>query len=161
LGVEDEELSKIKKQVLMTNPYSSPETVSRQMGPAGHVQAPAIALIVVSLIAALVGMLGLIGDFVFIVTGMVERLEAMNDGPISEYTQITIRVVWGIVLEMAALFVLYGAIKMKNLQNFPVARAASVVAMIPMIGPCCLVGIPFGIWAFIALGKPGVRDSFS
>jgi hypothetical protein len=70
-------------------------------------------------------------------------------------------VVWGIVLEMAALFVLYGAIKMKNLQNFPVARAASVVAMIPMIGPCCLVGIPFGIWAFIALGKPGVRDSFS
>ena len=37
---------------------------------------------------------------------------------------------------------------MRNLKNYGQARAAAVVAMIPLLGPCCLLGIPFGIWAF-------------
>ena len=145
----------------MKNPYSAPEMSGGKREPSTQVQAPAVAMIVVSLIALIVGTLGLIADAVFIVTGMVTKLEAMNDGPISEYMQITIRAIWGVVLVIASSFVLYGAIKMRNLKNYRVARAASIVAMIPLVGPCCLLGIPFGIWAFIALGKPGVRQSFS
>ena len=84
----------------------------------------------------------------------------MNDGPISEYTQITIRSIWGVVLVLASSFVLYGAIQMRNLKNYGQARAAAIVAMIPLLGPCCLLGIPFGIWAFVVLGQPGVRNAF-
>jgi len=49
---------------------------------------------------------------------------------------------------------------MRNLKKYEIARAATIVAMVPLLGPCCIVGIPFGIWAFMALGKPGVRNAF-
>ena len=29
------------------------------------------------------------------------------------------------------------------------------IACIPCLGPCCLLGIPFGIWAFIVLTRSG------
>jgi hypothetical protein len=145
----------------MANPYNVPQVSGRQVEPATQVQAPAVAMIVVSLVALIVGTLGLIADVFLIVSGMVEKLEAMNDGPTSEYTDIAIRVIWGIILLVASSFVLYGALQMKRLKNYRVAVAASIVAMIPLVGPCCLLGIPFGIWAVITLAKPGVRQSFS
>jgi hypothetical protein len=117
-------------------------------------------LIVVSLIAIVSGSLGLVMDGFLIVSGAVARLEEVNDGPVSEYTQITIRSIWGVVLVFASAFVLYGAIQMRNLKSYGTARAAAIVAMIPLLGPCCILGIPFGIWAFIALGQPGVRNAF-
>jgi len=147
----------------MSNPYSSPLEQGQSRVPFhdGQVKGPAIALIVVSSIALFFGLLGLAGDAFMIATGFVDRLEAMNEDPVSEYTQITIRIIWGIILIIASMFVLYGAIKMNNRKSFQVARAASIVAMIPMVGPCCILGIPFGIWAFVTLGKPGVKESFS
>lgn len=145
----------------MTNPYNSPLAVGRNRNSSTEVQGPAIALITVSLIALTLGTLGLIVDILFIVTGMVEELDAVNNGPISEHTQVAIRSIWGIVLLVASSFVLYGAVQMKNLKNYRLAKTASIVAMIPLIGPCYILGIPFGIWAFVTLEKPGIRQSFS
>lgn len=144
----------------MSNPYESPIQLTPDRSAVVAVKAPAIALIVVSLIAVVCGSLALVMDVFLIATGVVARLEQMNDGPISEYTQITIRSIWGVLLVLASSFVLYGAIQMKNLRNYEKARAAAIVAMIPLLGPCCLLGIPFGIWAFVALGQPGVRNAF-
>jgi choline-glycine betaine transporter len=143
----------------MSNPYTSPAETSRAVRPQ-EVNAPAIALIAISLIAIVFGVLGLGIDVFLLMSGVVERLEAMNDGPVSEYTQITVRMIWGIILLIASLFVLYGSVKMKHLTNYRLARAAAVVAMIPLVGPCCLLGIPFGIWALMVLLKPHVRDAF-
>jgi hypothetical protein len=145
----------------MANPYNAPHVFGRQVEPATQVQAPAVAMIVVSLVALIVGTLGLIADMFLIVSGMMEKLEAMNNGPTSVYTDTVIRVIWGIILFVASSFVLYGALQMKRLKNYRVAVAASIVAMIPLVGPCCILGIPFGIWAVMTLGKPGVRQSFS
>jgi hypothetical protein len=47
------------------------------------------------------------------------------------------------------------------MKNYSLARSAAIVAVIPLIGPCCVLGIPFGIWALVALGKPGVQEAFS
>jgi len=56
-------------------------------------------------------------------------------------------------------FVLFGAIKMLRLQNRGVAMAAAIVAMVPC-QCCCLLGLPFGIWALIVLSKPEVKSAF-
>lgn len=144
----------------MSNPYESPVLYQEDRNAKAIVQGPAIALIVVSSIAILLGLLALGLDIVLIAVGAIERLEAMNEGPISKYTQIAIRSIWGVALIIASSFVLYGAIQMRNLEKYEIARAAAIVAMVPLLGPCCIVGIPFGIWAFIALGKPGVRNAF-
>lgn len=144
----------------MSNPYQPPVSQLPPSNAYSTVQSPAVALIVVSSIAIFFGSVALVIDLVLLLSGAVERLEAMNDGPISEYTQITVRSIWGIILVFASLFVLYGAIQMRRLRNFGTAQAAAIVAMIPMLGPCCLIGIPFGIWAFITLRRPEVQDAF-
>jgi hypothetical protein len=57
-------------------------------------------------------------------------------------------------------FVLFGALKMLRLQNHGVAVVASVAAMLPC-QCCCLLGLPFGIWALVVLNKPEVKSQFT
>lgn len=147
----------------MSNPYQSPldqNQPSSRAAATQEVAGPALSLIIVASIAIALGVIGLGMNAFLILSGAVERLEEMNQGPISEYMQITIRAIWGVVLLIAAIFVLYGSIKMKSMTNYGLAKATAIVAMIPCIGPCCLLGIPFGIWTFIVLSKPNVRDAF-
>lgn len=49
---------------------------------------------------------------------------------------------------------------MKSLENYGFAMAASIIALIPCMGPCCILGIPFGIWSLVVLSDPVVRSSF-
>jgi hypothetical protein len=66
----------------------------------------------------------------------------------------------GIAIGVSVLIIM-GAQKMKNLESYGLVMAASIVAMIPCISPCCLLGLPFGIWALIVLMKPEVKNAFS
>jgi len=68
----------------------------------------------------------------------------------------------GVICLVVALvngFVLFGAIKMLRLQNFGLVMAAVIVAMLPC-QCCCLLGLPFGIWALMVLKKPEVKSQF-
>lgn len=56
--------------------------------------------------------------------------------------------------------IIFGALKMRNLQSFGLAMAASIIAMIPCLSPCCCIGIPIGIWALVVLNKPEVKAAF-
>ncbi len=145
----------------MDNPYSTTSSAPVTADARNEVNAPAISLIAVSAIAIAFGILGLAMDAFLLLSGAVEALEARNNGPISEYTQIGIRSTWGSVLLVASAFVLFGALKMKALKSYGTAKLAAIVALVPLVGPCCILGIPFGIWALIVLSKPHVRDSFS
>jgi GYF domain 2 len=75
----------------------------------------------------------------------------------------------GIIMQgvgiLICLFILYGALKMKKLENYGLSVAATILAMIPCfspcLSPCCLIGLPIGIWALVVLNKPEVKSSFS
>jgi hypothetical protein len=71
----------------------------------------------------------------------------------------------GILFNIIALavggLILFGAMKMKNLQSYGLAMTVSIVAMIPCISPCCLIGLPAGIWALVVLMKPEVKAAFT
>lgn len=57
--------------------------------------------------------------------------------------------------------IFFGGLKMKNLENFGLAIAASIIAIIPCFsGCCCLIGMPAGIWALVVLNKPEVKAAF-
>ncbi len=60
----------------------------------------------------------------------------------------------------ASILVFAGALKMKQLENYALAMLASIVAMIPCISPCCLIGLPIGIWSLVVLAKPEVKGAF-
>ena len=59
-----------------------------------------------------------------------------------------------------SVLVLFGALRMQKLANFGLAMTAAIVAMVPCFSPCCVLGLPIGIWALVILGKPEVKSQF-
>ncbi len=57
--------------------------------------------------------------------------------------------------------ILFGALQMQKLTNRGFAVAVAIIAMIPCLSPCCVLGLPFGIWALVVLSKPEVKSQFS
>jgi hypothetical protein len=70
-------------------------------------------------------------------------------------------IVQNIIGGIVGVIVLLGAAKMQKLQSYQFALTASIVAMVPCISPCCLFGLPFGIWALVVLNKPEVKSQFT
>ena len=59
-----------------------------------------------------------------------------------------------------SVLVLIGASKLQSLKSREFAFAAAILAMVPCLTPCCVLGLPFGIWALVALNKPEVKSQF-
>ena len=147
-----------------TGQYPSPAAGGYPLAPADRmaldrVAPPATALIVVAC-------LGILFD-VFVMLAMVHV--AINPLPANQRPGlnrediplvVTAWVTYGLANVAVNVLILVGAVKMKKLRNYPLAMAVSILALIPCVGPCCLFGIPFGIWALIALCDDSVRMAF-
>jgi hypothetical protein len=127
--------------------------------PAGaeQVNGPAVGLIVVAILGALTQITSLIfsgaGPSILANSGMPkEAWTNMFSGTIGMVSSIIGIVVSGVIL--------FGAIKMKKLENYGLAMAATIIAMIPCFSPCCVLGLPIGIWALVVLLKPEVKSAF-
>jgi hypothetical protein len=57
------------------------------------------------------------------------------------------------------LAVLGGGIQMKNLSHYKTVLSACILAMLPC-NPCCLLGLPFGIWGLVAINRGDVKREF-
>jgi len=67
---------------------------------------------------------------------------------------------FAIVGVLGGIFILFGGFKMRRLESYGLCMAASIVAMIPCLSACCLVGLPIGIWSLVMLSKPEVKSAF-
>jgi hypothetical protein len=65
-------------------------------------------------------------------------------------------------LLLAALLVIFGGWRMRQLKSYGVAVLASLVVAIPCISPtsCCCLGEIVGLWSLWVLLNPDVRASF-
>lgn len=68
--------------------------------------------------------------------------------------------VFNVIGTILGAVIIMGALKMKNLQSYGFAMTAAIIAMIPCCSPCCLLGLPFGIWALVVMMKPEVKAAF-
>ncbi|HWD92882.1 MAG TPA: hypothetical protein VG938_11105 [Verrucomicrobiae bacterium] len=127
------------------------------------VKGPAIALIVT---ASLGVVLYLFRGLAMLIGGgaMFQRNLPANIPPemrsIMQNMQGTVGIAVCLLIVVVNAFVLLGAIKMLRLQSRSLAIAAAIVAMIPCAGCCCILGIPFGIWALVVLNKSEVKSQF-
>lgn len=124
---------------------------------ADQVSGPAIGLIVV----AILGVIVQIASLIFNLVGA--SFFASSQMPKEAWANMfsgTIGVVSGIICILMGGLVLFGALKMKKLESYRLAMAASIIAMIPCISPCCFIGLPIGIWAVVVLSKPEVKSAF-
>jgi presenilin-like A22 family membrane protease len=70
-------------------------------------------------------------------------------------------IVQDIIGAVVGVVMLKGASKMQLLQNHQFAFVTSILAMVPCVSPCCLFGLPFGIWALVVLNRPEVKSQFT
>ena len=125
------------------------------------VAGPSIALMVTAGLGIAVGLLGLVQ----ILSGMGGTPDLPGLDPevirmIRMFTHGPIAIVSNAIGIAVSVFILLGALRMQQLTSHGLAMAAAIVAMIPCFSPCCLLGIPFGIWALVVLSKPEVKSQF-
>jgi hypothetical protein len=128
----------------------------------GAVDGPAIGLIVVAILGFFAQVASIIWQLFFaagMAASMAANQPAMPFGNMKMFSG-TISVVFGAIGIATSILIFFGGLKMKKLENYGLAMAASVIAMIPCISPCCLLGLPIGIWALVVLSKPEVKSAF-
>lgn len=144
------------------NPYGAPQAPSPKPtfnDPRGMISGPAIGLMVVSIIWIALMVLSIAAYVLIFALGMASELTDPNLGMGGEIN-IIINVIWAFISLSMSLVVLYGAIQMKKLNSFGISMAAAIIALIPCLSPCYLLGIPFGIWALVVMNKPEVKQAF-
>jgi hypothetical protein len=52
------------------------------------------------------------------------------------------------------------AAKMGKLESFPMAQAGCLLCIIPVLSPFYFLGIPFGVWGWMLLRRPAIRQAF-
>jgi len=134
------------------SPYQTPP----QGDPAQMVKGPAIALLITAGIGIAFAILGIILNL----AGVNQPAPGQDMPQWAQATSGTAGVIQGIVALAMGVVIIVGANKMRALESRGFAMAASILAMIPCVSPCCILGLPFGIWAPVVLNKPEVREAF-
>ncbi len=115
---------------------------------------PAIALIVVAAVNLLVGGLALVS---FAINPSIGRSPTGDLGATA--TSVSFQLLALIEVATAPL-IAAGGIQMLRVRSLALVRAAAVLAMIPGVSCCFVVGIPAGIWTIAVLNWPRVIDAF-
>lgn len=125
---------------------------------AARVKAPAITLIVITA-------LGILGQLLLTVMNLAGMRSMPTNLP-PEFDRWSgvlsggLGVVGMVVTLAIGGLIIFGAMKMMSLQSYGLAMAASIVAMVPCLSPCCCLGIPTGIWAIVVLANAEVKAAF-
>ena len=132
-------------------------------GAAQAVSAPAVCLMV----TAILGMLNSVVGVGFNLVGVkFPGLDLPRDPQFAEFERFveifsgTVGTISGLISLAVGAFILVGAYRMMKLRSHGLAVAASIIAMIPCVSPCCCLGLPFGIWALVVLFRPEVKAAF-
>jgi hypothetical protein len=129
--------------------------------PADQVNGPGIALIILGALN-IVGGIGRAATAIFAGATM-GMLGNSADDPAKTFMAAAgaLSVAHAAMLFLGGLLILFGGIKMRSLQAYGLCMTASIVAMIPCLFPCCIVGLPIGIWAIVVLSKQEVKTLFT
>ena len=139
-----------------------PAPVASQSAALAALQGPAIGLLVTGILGAVMGVLGIFGNLLgmsFSKFMPPQAVPGFNPAAFNALLGGT-AVVSGLVHIALAGVIIYGALQMKKLVNYRMAMAASILALVPCVSPCCMLGLPIGIWALVVLVKPEVKSMF-
>jgi hypothetical protein len=143
-----------------TPPLTTAAAVPASINALQAVQGPAIALIIVAILGFLAAGLSLIST----IFGLgLQGFNSMNNPEVDRIVQMmtgAMGIISNIVGLLVSVLILFGALKLKKLESYSFAMAATIVAMLPCISPCCCIGLPIGIWSLVILMKPEVKTAF-
>ena len=108
---------------------------------------PGIALLVVGILGVLVGVAN--------IASVVGEWNGPAPNPAyrsGQYAGATVSLIWGIIVTI-------GGICFTTLRAHGMAKTGAIFALLPC-NPCCLLGLPFGIWALNVMKDRDVYDAF-
>ena len=126
------------------------------------VKGPVIGLKVTAIVGLVVVALGLVIN-ILALSGVQIGLQQFNDPQLQKLVGSLgggLGLFQDLIGGVMGVLILIGAGKMQKLENYQFAMTACIVAMVPCISPCCVFGLPFGIWALVVLNKPEVKSQF-
>jgi hypothetical protein len=138
-------------------PLQAPQTAPSPSA-AREVSGPATGL----LITAILGAFWAFVVFFFKLLGLSLRTMMADSAEeqFSHWISGGFGVTFIVVALLVAGFLIYASLEMRKLSQWGLAVGASVVAMLPCISPCCLLGLPVGIWSLVVLTKPEIKAAF-
>lgn len=138
-----------------------PKPVQIVPDPAAQVSGPSIGLLVTGIVGGILSLLILIVSFFGTSIGamMADRFDELDERYLDLYEGFG-SIASSFIGLLVAGFIIYAALKMKELSQYGLCMAASILAMIPCISPCCIIGLPIGIWCIVVLSKPEVKTAF-
>ena len=161
--------SKVSNFPNSPSPYEPPQP---QFGPGpgnpgggnpvlSRLRGPAIAL----MICGPLGIIFLIVDLGFRIFNVINGVQppAFGNQPANRDAQM-VGIYGGMGYDVIAailqIVVIIGALNMLKAKNYQLAMTAAIISVIPCCSSCCVVAIPFGIWALIVLMDPQVKSAF-
>ena len=141
--------------------YDVPPATVGGPDPATRVQQPATGLIVTAVVGLILHSAMLLLHLLGI--GIVSQVgvpDADEQQVFEFFAQATTGVCQSVIGIVVAIVILLGAQKMKQLEAYGFALTSAILAMIPCISPCCLVGLPYGIWSIVVLSESQVKHAF-
>ncbi|MCK8502347.1 MULTISPECIES: hypothetical protein [Myxococcus] len=154
----------------MENTYGAPAGDGfPRSNPKDAVSVPAILLMVLAGVSLLWAMFSLLSpvnpddmEQLFNNPALAPYRDAMeqNRALLTSTTSFAGRLMWyGPVILLNAL-AFFGALKMKQLQNWGLAVAGGFASLVPCCGTCGCLALPISIWALVVLFKPEVKAAF-
>lgn len=141
------------------NPYQPPqeldstESLDRQKAFKPLVW-PAIALLVSGVLALLTRMLFF---------ALVVWAKTYEQGVVAADLKDDFDNYWYLFVAMllSACATIYGAVQMLRVRQYWICVASAFIASIPILSPCYILGVPFGMWALFTLLREETRAAFA
>jgi hypothetical protein len=126
--------------------------------PAQRISAPATALLITGVLGLCIQTLGVL----YCLAQMTLGFHIANQGPEMAPLMVStgLNLFFGSIGVVVSIVVIVGAMKMKKLENYSLAMVTAVISTIPCLSPCCVLGLPFGIWAMVVLNENSVKAAF-
>ncbi|UCC38585.1 MAG: hypothetical protein JSV96_12220 [Candidatus Aminicenantes bacterium] len=126
--------------------------------PSRQVLRPSTGLLVTGIVGGIIEVTVLIAEIIGRSIDSFWRDEIPGD--YLEFFETGFSISLSLVGLLVAAFIIYASLKMKDLNQWGLCVAASILAMIPCVSPCCIIGLPVGIWCLVVLMRPEVKDAF-
>lgn len=95
--------------------------------------------------------------------GIAHALNLREFGPNESRPDPGVIVLWlviGVLGNLANVYILFGAARMKRLSNYSHAQSAAIVALIPLCNWCFPINLTLAIWALHVLQRTEIREQF-
>jgi hypothetical protein len=121
-----------------------------------RVKMPALLMMITTGIMLCLYPLALIGNLMDIGAG------AQAGGQEGDFMVLngTFGIISVVVALIMSIVVLIGLRKMMTLESYGFSMATMIISMIPCLSPCCIFGLPLGIWGIIVLNDENVKAAF-